>query len=102
MGVNFHVAQGNLAAFLEETQQKVVTPAVIVIRSLNRKRCLQGAELLWRCGLLCVQGWEEAAGRPQIPKEMGLAHGGPSPPHPLWVCRKPLWSSPSQTGETTY
>lgn len=48
-GVNLHVAQGNL----EETQQKVVTPAVIFIMSLDRKRCPQGAELLWRCGLLC-------------------------------------------------
>lgn len=31
--VNFHVAQGNLDVFLEETQQKVVTPAVSVLYS---------------------------------------------------------------------
>ena len=36
-GVNFHVAQGDLDVFLEETRQKVVTPAVIVIMSQQKE-----------------------------------------------------------------
>lgn len=69
-GVKLHVPQGNLDIFIEETQQTVVIPAVVM--SPYRKRYLQGAELLWRCGVLCVHYSEQDVPRGPIPNEMGL------------------------------